>query len=122
MNQTYNNIISFVWSKDVKKSLQFYEEILGFKKAYESQGWIELSIPGLKTGYIAINRWAKKENPPVNQFITLGVDDLAGFKTYLEGKKVEMYKETFEFYEEGIKMFKFYDPDGNILTAAEVEM
>jgi len=122
MNQTYNNIISFVWSKDVKKSLQFYEEILGFKKAYESQGWIELSIPGLTTGYIAINRWAKKENPPVNQFITLGVDDLEGFKAYLEGKKVEMYKETFEFYEEGIKMFKFYDPDGNILTAAEVEM
>jgi catechol 2,3-dioxygenase-like lactoylglutathione lyase family enzyme len=122
MNQTYNNIISFVWSKDVKKSLQFYEEILGFKKAYESQGWIELSIPGLTTGYIAINRWAKKENPPVNQFITLGVDDLDGFKAYLEGKKVEMYKETFEFYEEGIKMFKFYDPDGNILTAAEVEM
>lgn len=122
MNQTYNNIISFVWSKDVKKSLQFYEEILGFKKAYESQGWIELSIPGLTTGYIAINRWAKKENPPVNQFITLGVDDLEGFKAYLEGKKVEMYKETFEFYEEGIKMFKFYDPDGNILTAAEVEV
>lgn len=122
MDQTYNNIISFVWSKNIKRALQFYEEILGCKKAYESQGWIELSIPGLKTGYIAVNRWAKKEDPPVNQFITLGVNNLDDFKSYLLSKDVEMYKDTFEFYEEGIKMFKFYDPDGNILTAAEVEV
>jgi catechol 2,3-dioxygenase-like lactoylglutathione lyase family enzyme len=121
MDQTYNNIISFVWSKNIKRALRFYEEILGCKKAYESQGWIELSIPGLKTGYIAVNRWAKKEDPPVNQFITLGVNNLDDFKSYLLSKDVEMYKDTFEFYEEGIKMFKFYDPDGNILTAAEVE-
>lgn len=122
MEPQYKNIISFVWSRDIKRSINFYCNILGFNRAFESQGWVELSIPGLKTGYLALNRWAKREDPPVNQFITLGVEDLEQFKAHLLENDVELRGDVTEFYEEGMKMLKFLDPDENVITAAEVEM
>lgn len=121
MGLNYKNIISFVWTKDVDRALHFYCDILGFTKAFESEGWIELSIPGLKTGYMALNRWVKNEPPPKNSFVTFGVDDLPSFKEHLVAHNVEFRGDVTHFFDEGMMMLKFYDPDGNVLTAAEVE-
>ena len=118
----YKNIISFVWSTNMEKSLRFYRDILGLHNVFESQGWIELAVPGLDTGYVALNRWAKTEPPPKNEFITLGVEDLESFKTHLLSNDVELRGDIMQFYEEGVRMLKFFDPDKNIITAAEIQM
>ncbi len=121
MKHQYKNIISFVWSTNIERSFKFYTEILGFKKGYGSDDWIELSIPGLHTGYLALNRWSLDKPIATNDFVTLGVDNLEEFKKHLIAHNVQLKGDTREFYEEGIKMLKFFDPDGNTLTASEVE-
>lgn len=122
MKLSYNNIISFIWSTNIDKSLRFYCDILGLHKVFESQGWIELAVPGLDTGYIAVNRWAKPEPPPKNEFITLGVEDIEAFKKHLLSNDVECKGDLMQFYEEGVRMLKFYDPDRHIITAAEIQV
>ena len=121
MKHEYKNIISFVWSTNIERSLRFYTEILGFKKGFAADDWIELAIPGLRTGYIALNRWTLDKPIATNDFITLGVGSLEEFKRHLTASNVQLKGDTTEFYEEGIKMLKFYDPDGNTRTAAEIE-
>ena len=121
MKHEYKNIISFVWSTNIERSLRFYTEILGFKKGFAADDWIELAIPGLRTGYIALNRWTLHKPLATNDFITLAGGSLEEFKRHLTASNVQLKGDTTEFYEEGIKMLKFYDPDGNTLTAAEVE-
>jgi catechol 2,3-dioxygenase-like lactoylglutathione lyase family enzyme len=121
MELEYKNIISFVWSKNIDASVRFYCDILGFKKAYESGGWVEMSIPGLGTGYMALNLWSRSEELPKNQFITLGVDNLEKLLAHLKANGVEVRDDLIEFYDEGIRMMKFFDPDGNTITAAEIQ-
>lgn len=116
----YKNIITFVWSKDMEKSLSFYTEILGFQQGATSDNWIELAVPGMHSAYFALNKWTREEPVPVNNFITLGVENLDNFKKHLIAENVKMKGET-EFYEEGVRLLKFLDPDGNTITAAEVE-
>ena len=120
MELKYRNIISFVWSKDIERSLRFYTDIMGCSVVFQSQNWIELSIPGLSTGYLAINLDSSDQPIRKNEFITLGVDDLDRFAVHLTAHKVKLKGEVMEFYEEGIRMLKFCDPDENIITAAEV--
>ena len=119
MDLTYRNIISFVWTKNIDSSKKFYTEVLGCKVAFESQNWVELSVPGLKTGYLALNLDTTDKPCRTNEFITLGVDNLDQFAAHLKEHKVKVRGDVMEFYEEGIRMLKFYDPDENIITAAE---
>ncbi len=121
MELKYRNIISFVWSKDIGRSLTFYTVILGCRVVFQSQNWVELAVPGLSTGYLAINLDSSDQPIRKNEFITLGVDNLDLFTAHLAASKVKLKGEVMEFYEEGIRMLKFYDPDDNIITAAEVE-
>ena len=119
MELKYRNIISFVWSKNIERSTKFYTEVLGCIVVFESQNWVELSVPGLTTGYLAINLDTTNKPLRTNEFITLGVEDLDRFTAHLEEHKVKVRGDVMEFYEEGIRMLKFYDPDENIITAAE---
>jgi catechol 2,3-dioxygenase-like lactoylglutathione lyase family enzyme len=119
----YKNLITFVWVKDWSKAIKFYCETLGCTKAYESEGWAELSIPGVRNAYLAINQWKKDAPLPRNEFVTLGVNDLDAFRAHLAASGVHLKGEIAEYLEEGqgMRMFKFGDPDGNILTASAVE-
>ena len=120
MELAYKNIISFVWSKDISRSVKFYTEVLGCKAVFQSQNWVELSVPGLQTGYLAINLDTTDKPCRVNEYITLGVSNLDQFAAHLKDHKVKVRGDVMEFYEEGIRMLKFYDPDENVITAAEV--
>jgi len=120
MEITYKHAITYLWSRDIKKTLNFYEKILGFKKAYESDGWIEMAVPGVTNAYIAINKWKKEGTYPVNQFLTFGVEDIDAFKAHLVAEEVTMYGDMVEFAEQGMKMLKFYDQDKNIITVSQV--
>jgi len=120
MKLNYKHAVTFVWSRDIEKTKRFYMNILGFKKAYESEGWIELAVPGLSNSYIAINQWRKEGTYPINEFLTFGVEDLDAFKAYLTAEEVSLKGDIFEFAEQGIRMLKFYDHDKNIITVSEV--
>lgn len=120
MNMNYKHAIVFIWSRDIRKTLSFYENILGFKKAFESDGWIEMAVPGVTNAYIAINEWKKQGTYPVNEFLTFGVEDLKAFKARLVAKEVSLYGDVVEFAEQDMKMLKFYDHDKNIITVSEV--
>ena len=91
--------------------------------ADESEGWAEFIVPGLKDSYVALNRWALDTPQPKNEFLTLRVLDLGEFKSYLESKNVRTRGEVDEFLDEnqGLRMFKFYDSEGNTLTAAQID-
>jgi catechol 2,3-dioxygenase-like lactoylglutathione lyase family enzyme len=121
MKPVYKNVISFLWVKNTKVSLEFYADILGCKIVYESDGWAELSVPGAPNTFFALNQWANEGEHPCNNFMTLGIDDIVGFKKFLESHHVNITGEIREFPEQGMRMFKFQDPDGNILTVSEVE-
>lgn len=101
------------------KAKNFYIDILGFQQLSSTDGWVELSVPGLSTVFFALNQWPLDSPAPQNNFVTLGVGNLAEFRKYLSEKNVKLKGET-EFHEEGIKLLKFFDPDGNTITAAEV--
>lgn len=120
MQPTYKNIISFVWSSDLARALAFYSNVLGLKKVFESDGWVELSIPGTRNAFLAINRWTQDDRAPRNDFLTLGVDDLDAFKDALEAASVRLKGGIIEMEEPGLRMLKFYDPEGNVITLAEV--
>lgn len=121
MNLNFKHAISFVWSRDVYKTLSFYEDVLGFKRVFDSDGWIEMAVPGLSNTYIAINKWEKEETYPINEFITLGVENIESFKRHLEDKGVSLKNNIVKLEEDGLKMLKFYDPDKNIITVSEIQ-
>ncbi|MDD5306560.1 MAG: VOC family protein [Deltaproteobacteria bacterium] len=123
MKATYKGMLAFVWVTDMEKALRFYLDVLGFSRVYENAGWIELAAPGIKTAYLALNRWGQRTKPPKNEFVTLRVDDLEAFHVHLIEHGVRMKGGIEEYVDEGqgMRMFKFYDPDDNILTASAVE-
>ncbi len=121
MKQIYKNILTFVWTSNIEKSKTFYTDVLGLNVIFESDGWVELSIPGTQNAFLALNRWAGEGKHPVNEYLTLSIDNLDEFKARLESKGVSLKGEVREFPEQGMRMFKFLDPAGNVLTAAEVE-
>lgn len=121
MSQRYKSILSFVWTTDIEKSKAFYSHVLGMHVVFESEGWVEFSIPGTQNAFIALNIWAQKGKHPVNEYLTLSVEGIDDFRRTLEAKDVPLKGEMREFPEQGLRMFKFADPSGNVLTAAEVE-
>ena len=120
MNLSYKNIVAFLWTRDYEASVKFYTEVLGLKVAFEADGWAELSVPGTRNAYLAINRWTRSSAPPVNEFITLGVKNLDEQRTWLASKGVEFKGDIVEF-DQGMRMFKCYDPDANVVAFAEVQ-
>ena len=121
MTADYKNIIAFVWVKDMARAKNFYTRTLGLNIILDSEGWVEMAVPGTGKAYIALNQWKEKGPAPVNEFVTLGVGNLDAFKSSLTADDVHMKDGTVDFPDYGMRMFKFFDPDGNILTAAEVD-
>ena len=121
MSKTYKNLISFVWVKDMNRAKSFYQKTLGLNIVLDSDGWVEMSVPGTGNAYLALNQWKEGTQLPVNEFVTLGVDDLETFHKSLVADDVHMKGDVVDFPDQGMRMFKFYDPDGNLLTAASVE-
>lgn len=121
MKPNYKNLITFSWVKDLEKAKQFYTQTLGFTLVFESQGWVEMAVPGTVNTFFALNHWAEDGAAPVNEFVTLGVEDIKVFHDQLTKDDVHFKGEFVEFPEEGLKMFKFYDPAGNVLTVSQAD-
>lgn len=121
MRSHYQNMITFVWVRDLQRALSFYQGVLGMDRVFEAAGWCELALPGTRNAFLALNHWTRDGEPPHNGFVTFGVDALDDFREHLRKSGVELKGDVIELHEHGLRMLKFYDPDGNVLTLAEVE-
>lgn len=119
MVDSYKGLISFVWVSDLDVAKKFYTETLGLSVEFESGGWVELSVPGTSNSYLALNHWKDGGPLPVNHYITFGVANLEEFKSKLAQRAISAQGEIIQLPEDKVKMFKFLDPDGNTLTAAQ---
>ncbi len=99
--------------KDVKKSIDWYQEVLGFKLTYhlEEMGWCELSTSVDKVNVGLSQVEEPKIGGPTQTF---GVRDIDHSRKVLEERGVRFDGETIEI-PEMVKLATFYDPDGNSL-------
>jgi catechol 2,3-dioxygenase-like lactoylglutathione lyase family enzyme len=102
--------------KDRKKSLAWYQDILGFKLLYEVEeiGWCELQTE-VAGGRVNIGlsqvETLKSGAGPVPTF---GVKDIDAARKKLEAKDVRFDGKTRE-YPGMVKLATFFDPDGTAL-------
>ncbi len=97
--------------KDLAKSIEFYENVVGFKIQYrlDDMGWCELttSVPQVNIGLSQV------ESPnPGGQTPTFGVADIDRARKVLEGRGVKFDGDTMEI-PDMVKLATFFDPDGN---------
>ncbi len=98
---------------DLKKSIDWYQNVLGFKLAYhmEEMGWCELStsVEGVNVGLSQVE--AVKPGGPTPTF---GVKDIDLARQQLEDKSVRFDGDTIVI-PDMVKLATFFDPDGNSL-------
>lgn len=98
---------------DVAKSLDWYQNVVGFKLQYhlEEMGWCELttSVEGVNLGLSQV------ESPKIGGPVpTFGVEDIDAARAHLESNDVRFDGPTQEI-PNMVKLATFYDPDGNAL-------
>jgi len=103
--------------KDLKKSVEFYEGVLGLNKKYEFRDYVGFDCCGIEIG---LKTWGELEPPrkgePILNFL---VDDVEESYRALIRKGVKILeppKETLW----GSKVLLFQDPDGNTLQFTEI--
>jgi predicted enzyme related to lactoylglutathione lyase len=100
--------------KDLKASIKWYQEVLGFTFLYEVPpiGWAELATEtkGVNIGLSQVEK-PKTGAGPVPTF---GVKDIDEARLMLESKKVRFDGPTHTI-EGMVKLATFFDPDGNAL-------
>jgi catechol 2,3-dioxygenase-like lactoylglutathione lyase family enzyme len=109
----YNGGLTCVYQvSDIKRSLDWYQNILGFKLIYhvEEMGWAELAseVKGVNVGLSQV----EKPNIGLCAKLTWGVKDIDLARKLVEGKKVRFDGPTQEI-PGMVKLATFFDPDGN---------
>lgn len=100
--------------KDIKQSIAFYRDILGFNLVYhiEDMGWCELAteVPGVNVGLSQV------EKPDIlsGTKLTFGVKDIDKARAALEAKSVRFDGPTITI-PNMVKLATFFDPTGNAL-------
>ncbi len=99
--------------KDLAKSIEWYENVVGFKTMYHLQemGWCELttSVGNVNVGLSQVEQIKVGGPTP-----TFGVTDIDQARSQLEGKGVRFDGDTIEI-PQMVKLATFFDPDGNSL-------
>jgi catechol 2,3-dioxygenase-like lactoylglutathione lyase family enzyme len=114
LDMGYNGGLTIAFQvKDLARSLDWYQNVLGFKLVYhlEEMGWCELSssVAGVSIGLSQVATMKPGGPTP-----TFGVNDIDRARSLLEGKNVRFDGETIEI-PEMVKLATFFDPDGNSL-------
>jgi len=99
---------------DMKKSIQWYQDVLGFKLLYQmdEMGWCELAsaVDRVNIGLSQV----EKGGGPGGATLTFGVKDIDSARKTLEGRKVRFDGPT-QTIEGMVKLATFFDPDDNAL-------
>ena len=110
---------------DMKRSLHFYRDILGFRVRFESEFWTEFDTEGTT---LALHGGArpnpeaakvKEEKLAGTVAIGLNVSNLEGTVRMLKGQGVRFVMEPTVREGEGIRLAVFVDPDGLPISLAE---
>ena len=103
--------------KDLKKAINFYQNVLGLQKKYEFNDYAGFDCGGVELG---LKTWGELEKPrkgePVINFL---VDDIDEIHKLLQNKGVKIIegpKETLW----GGRILLITDPDGNFLQLTEI--
>ena len=99
---------------DLKRSIQWYQEMLGFKLLYQvdEMGWCELAsaVDRVNVGLSQV----EKAGGAGGATLTFGVKDIEAARKILEGRKVRFDGPTMTI-EGMVKLATFFDPDDNAL-------
>jgi CreA protein len=114
---TQNCVVS-VNVSDLKRSLEWYKEALGFPEIYrmDEYGWAEVAtaIKGVSIGL------GQTEELKVGGTVpTFGVEDIEAAKAHIESKGGRFEGEPYDIGDQ-VKLVTFYDPDGNPFMLAQV--
>jgi catechol 2,3-dioxygenase-like lactoylglutathione lyase family enzyme len=109
----YNGGLTCVYQvSDIKRSLDWYQNVLGFKLIYhvEEMGWAELAseVNGVNVGLSQV----EQPNVGLCAKLTWGVKDIDLARQFVESKKVRFDGPTQEI-PGMVKLATFFDPDGN---------
>ena len=102
---------------DLKKSVRFYENVLGLDKKYEFKDYAGFDVGGVEIG---LKTWGKREKPregePCINFIVDNVD-----KAYctLKEKGIDFIRDPSDT-QWGSRMALLADPDGHVLQFTTV--
>ena len=99
---------------DLKRSIQWYQDTLGFKLLYQvdEMGWCELAsaVTRVNIGLSQVEKAGGKGGAT----LTFGVKDIDQARKTLEGKKVRFDGAT-QTIEGMVRLATFFDPDDNAL-------
>ena len=110
---------------DMKRSVHFYRDILGFRVRFESEFWTEFDTEGTTLALHGGARpspeaaSAKEEKLAGTVAIGLNVSNLEGTVRMLKGQGVRFVMEPTVREGEGIRLAVFVDPDGLPISLAE---
>ena len=110
---------------DMKRSVHFYRDILGFRIRFESEFWTEFDTEGSTLALHGGARpnpeaaSAKEEKLAGTVAIGLNVSNLEGTVRMLKGQGVRFVMEPTVREGEGIRLAVFVDPDGLPISLAE---
>ena len=102
---------------DMKKSMEFYKDVLGMELKQQAEDWIEFSKQGT---VLALHPTKKKKKLTKNTSMLIGfnVSELETVCSNLESKKVKFHKKvTNEVFG---KHAIIEDPDGHLISLAEM--
>jgi len=116
-------MIQRVWDitltvKDLKKAVDFYENVLGLAKKYEFADYAGFDCGGVEIG---LKTWGGLEKPRQGEpCLDLLVEDVDAFYTALKAKGVEFSREPKDTVW-GSRTAVFTDPDGNTLQITQID-
>ena len=103
--------------KDLKKAINFYQNVLGLQKKYEFNDYAGFDCGGVELG---LKTWGELEKPrkgePVINFLVDNVDEAHKILQNNGVKIIEGPKETLW----GGRILLIADPDGNLLQLTEI--
>jgi uncharacterized glyoxalase superfamily protein PhnB len=127
-----NSVSTNLLVKDVKKSVEFYRDKLGFKlyKTFPNAEEITLAVLQFNSLYIMLQdeEIFKEEKPvyvggeiPASFSLYLEVDDANAIYQKLKSEEVEIVQDYQPLFY-GRKEFSIKDLDGHIITFSEIDM
>jgi lactoylglutathione lyase len=104
---------------DMKKSVEFYKDILGLPLKYQSEDWTEFFSNGTLLALHPAKEREKTKSAPTT-LVGFMINDLDSTVKLLKEKKVKFFKEPRE--EPFGKHAIFKDPDDHLISIVQLEM
>jgi lactoylglutathione lyase len=113
---------AIVFVSDMKRSVSFYQDVLGLPLKFESPGWTEFATDGatlaLHASAVSPSAATEPKQVPAGRCRPgLSVPNLDDFHQRLVAKKVPCIQEPKEVF--GARVAQYVDPDGLVISVGE---